>query len=362
MTSRIKNIPITDRTRSLFGFLLGLIIMFAIVRVFSVNSFDFNDLQRGFRLLLSGVNPWSVQPHIPNFYNPPFAVLFMWPMLFASPQIYLVLGGALLFAVVFYQRAWVGLAWFATNTMLWVLASGGIDLFVIGAGLMLLFIGDKKYNSKFGLICRVMGYGLLMVKPQGAIFIVALYILLRRDWKGLLVSLFVYGVLFIPLYPSWLNVLLHDPPLAQTEASHTIWGKFGPWVAGIIALLVIMARRWKYWQLGGALAGIITPYGMPGLPIFITLCSVKTLKAIPIVIIWSGCLAVLTWVTPPAGVDFYGFLSPYMAIYHLGMIGLALVLACLSPMTDESDTFSFRPWDLLRSYKFKKSAERSTPD
>ena len=230
--------------------------MLVAVRIFVVNSFDFENMQRGIRLILSGVNPWIPETRIAHFYNPPFAVLFLWPMLFATPQLYLVIGGALLFAFVFYHEAWVALAWFATNTVLWLMAAGGIDMFVIGAGLLLLLAGDTSYEKWQGLVWRVLAYGLLMVKPQGSIFIVAFYILTRRDWKGLLISAIVYGMLFLPLYPDWLYVLLHDPPLAQTEATHTLWAKFGPLVASVIALAALLARRWKYWQLGGALAEI----------------------------------------------------------------------------------------------------------
>jgi hypothetical protein len=77
------------------------------------------------------------------------------------------------------------------------------------------------------------------------------------------------------------------------------------------------------------------PYGMPGLPIFLTLTVVRSLKAIPVVVIGSGCLAVMTWVDPPFGLDYYAYLNSLMAIYHIGMLGLALSLACLS--NDEKD-------------------------
>jgi hypothetical protein len=217
-------------------------------------------------------------------------------------------------------------------------------MFVVGAGLLILLAGDKRFHSWQGLWLRVFAYGLLMVKPQGTIFIVLLYILTRKDWNGLLVSILVFGVLFIPLYPDWIHVILNDPPLAQTQATHTIWARFGPGVALVIALGVILARRWKYWQLGGALAGIITPYGMPGLPVFLTLTAVRPLKAIPIVAIYSGLLAALTWVTPPAGVEYYNFISPLMAIYHLSMLGLALALACVTDSDDEQDTIAVWDW------------------
>jgi hypothetical protein len=354
MSTAINQNHVSDRARALLGFAVGFIIMFAVIRIFTVNSYDFTNMQKGISLLLSGKNPWLVQPNIKDFYNPPFSVLFLWPIVFATPKIYLLIGGSLLFSVIFYQKTWVALAWFVTNTALWIIAAGGIDMFVIGAGLLLLFIGDKDYQKRTSLLWRVLAYGMLMVKPQGAIFIVVLYILYRRDWKGLLVSILLYGVFFLPLYPSWISVLINNPPLAQTVASHTLWAKFGPWIAGIIAILVVLARRWKYWQLGGALAGIMTPYGMPGLPIFLILCSVKTRKAIPIVIIWSGCLAALTWVTPPPGILLYDFISPYMAIYHLSMLGLALVLACISPTDDASDTISVGPWIREKYTKWKK--------
>jgi hypothetical protein len=356
MLASLSKVPVTDRLRALSGFALGLLVMFCAVRVFVVNSFDFENMQHGVRLIVQGINPWAPATRIPHFYNPPYAVLFLWPMLFLTPKFYIVVGGALLFAFIFYRRAWVALAWFATNTALWLVAAGGIDMFVMGAGLLLLAAGDRAQNRWAGLLWRVMAYGLLMIKPQGGCFIVALYILMRRDWKGLLASVVIYGWPFISLYPDWIRVLLSDPPRSQVVASHTIWAKYGPAFAGLIALGVLVSRKWKYWQLGGALAGIMTPYGMPGVPILLILSGVRKLAAIPIFVLYSGCLAVLTWVTPPAGVDFYEYISPLMAIYHLSMLGLALVLACLSgDESEDADTIALGDrvkqylWSLARS-------------
>lgn len=50
--------------------------------------------------------------------------------------------------------------------------------------------------------------------------------------------------------------------------------------------------------------------------------------AIPIVVIYSGCLAVLTWVNPPPEIEFYKFSNPMLSIYHLNMVAVALLLAC----------------------------------
>jgi hypothetical protein len=321
---------LSDNHRAIIGFIFGLIVIGFAVRIFHVNDFDFSNMQRGVRLILTGVNPWAPQTRIPDYYNPPFAVIFQWPMLFTTSQIYLAVGGALLFAFAFFKKAWVALAWFGTNTFLWMIAAGGIDMFLVGAGLLLLFAGDRYYSKWYGLVLRVLAYGLLMTKPQGTIFIVVLYFLLRWDWKGLLVSILVYGLPFIHLYPDWIRVLVTDPPVYQIDTPHTVWRQFGPILAGLIAVAVSLSRRWKFWQLGGALAGIFTPYGMPGLPIFLTLSAVPKRAAIPIVMIYSACLASLTWVNPPPGVDYYAFTNPRMTIYHLSMLGLALALACLS--------------------------------
>jgi hypothetical protein len=338
-------IELTDKNRAFIGFIFGLVVVGFAAYIFHVNDFDFGNMQHGVRLILAGINPWAAETRIADYYNPPFAVLFQWPMLFTTPRIYLAIGGALLFAFVFYKKEWVGLAWFGTNTFLWMIAAGGIDMFLIGSGLLLLFAGDRYYPKWQGLVLRVLAYGLLMTKPQGTIFIVGLYFLLRWDWKGLLVSVLVYGLPFIRLYPDWIRVLISDPPVYQTLTPHTLWGQFGPLLAGVVAVAVSLSRRWKYWQLGGALAGIFTPYGMPGLPIFLTLTAVPKRAAIPIVIIYSGCLAGLTWVTPPAGVDYYAFMNPRMAIYHLSMLGLALALACLSRPENtakDADTIAVR--------------------
>jgi len=322
---------VTDTQRALLGFALGFLLMFAATRVFLVNSYDFHNMQNGLRQLLSGIDPWAPATRAPDFYNPPHALLFLWPMLYLSPQAFLTLGSACLFALVFYMRAWVALAWFATNTALFLIAAGGIDMFVIGAGLLILLAGDLAYSTKRGLALRVVAYGILMIKPQGGLFIVLLYLVTRLDWKGALLSGILYGLLFVPLLPSWGAAVLFDPPLAQTEATHTIWARYGLPVALVVALGTIAARKWHYWELAGALGGILTPYGMPGIPIFLTLTAVSSLKAIPIIVIWSALLTAVTWVTPPAGIDYYDYLQPFMAIFHLGMLGMALVLACMAP-------------------------------
>ena len=210
-------------------------------------------------------------------------------------------------------------------------------MYLVGGGVVLLTAGDAWYDRWIGLLLRVLGYGMLLVKPQGTIFIVLLYILLRRDWRGMLSSLVLYGLPFLRLYPDWLRVLLTDPPLAQTVAAHTIWRKFGPMFALLVAVLILFARRWRYWELGGALAGILSPYGMPGVPILLSLGASKKLVAVPIVILFSAGLAHLTWVTPPPDVDFYAYLNPLMSIYHLVMLALALVLAVISPPHEETD-------------------------
>jgi len=344
MLSHLPYKPITNQTRALLGFGLGFCIMLAVVKIFPVNSFDFENMQRGIRLILSGVNPWAATTHIDHFYNPPFSVLFLWPMLFSTPKIYLVIGGAFLFAFVFYHKVWVALAWFATNSFLWLVAAGGIDMYVIGCGLILLTAGDKHFEKWLGVFLRVLAYGLLMVKPQGGIFIVVLFILTRRDWKGLLFSVILFGLPFLYLYPDWFSVLTTNPPVAQTYASHTLMARFGLGITGLIATLILFSRRWTYWQLGGAMAGILMPYGMPGLPIFLSLTAATKFKAALVVIVFSGLLSILTWITPPPDVDFYGFLNPLMSIYHLSILGLVLALACLSDSSDASDTIGIWEW------------------
>jgi hypothetical protein len=334
----IKEIPITDNMRAIAGFCVGLLIMLQVVHIFHVNTFDFDNMQRGVRLITSGVNPWAPDTRIYHYYNPPFAILFLWPMLFTTPKFFLLAGGALLFSFLFYHKAWVAFAWFFTNTFLWLVGAGGIDMLVTGAGLMLLIVAEKSWGKWHSLFWRVLAYGVMMIKPQGGILIVGLFILSRRDWKGLLISLLIYSIPFLSLYPDWFNVLINDPPLAQTVASHTIMAKFGFLVAIVLASLVTLSRKWKYWQIGGALSGILMPYGMPGLPIFLTLTSVNNLKAIPVIIGFSGLLASLTWINIPEGLNDPEYLSHLMSIYHLGMLGLALILAALSGKVENQET------------------------
>lgn len=326
-----------EQLRPLLGLLFGLVIMLAVVNGFYVKDFDFGNMRAGAAFMLAGGNPWAQETRLPDFYNPPFAILFLWPLVLITPRLVLVLGGSLLFALVFSERAWVALAWFASNIFLWIVAAGGVDMYVIGAGLLLLLAGDRRYATTLGLILRVAGYGFLLVKPQGGIFIVGLYLLMRGDWKGLLLSAAVYGLPFMRYYPDWLRVLLTDPPTAQVVASQTIMGRFGPWVALPLAVWVSAARRWKFWQLGGVLAGLLSPYGMPGLPVFLILSAGRRLAAVPVMVVFSALLALITWPPPPPSVvDYFAYADAMMAVYNLSMIGLALVLVCL-PGQDPED-------------------------
>ncbi len=338
MKSRFNSIKLSNRIRSLYGFILGILIMLAVVQVFLVNSFDFDNMQRGILYLISGSNPWAEEIKLTHFYNPPFSVLFLWPLLFTSAKFYIVIGGALLFAFIFYLRAWVALSWFATNTFLWVVAAGGIDMFVIGSGLLLLLSSDNVKIKWLRIFLRVCAYGFLMIKPQGGLFIVLLFVLLRKDWVGPLISLFVYGLPFLSLYPDWIHTILSNPPLAQTVASHTIAAKFGLATGVLIAVLMLAARRWRYWQLGGVLAASLMPYGMPGLPVFLTLTAVNSLRAIPVIIIYSALLVSITWINLPPGLNNSDYGSLLMAIYHLGMLGLAFVLAIFSNQCSPVDS------------------------
>jgi hypothetical protein len=327
--------------RALLGFVFGLALMFFIVNIFVINDFDFENMQRGIKALTSAINPWAPETRLYHFYNPPFSIIFLWPLLFTSPQFMVMLGGAALCALIFYHKTWVAMSWFGTNSFLFLIAAGGIDMYVMGAGLLILTASEELYRKRYAVFLRVLAYGFLLVKPQGGIFIVALYILMRRDWLGVLLSVLIYGLPFIYLYPDWLHVILSDPPLAQTVASHSLWGKFGPYIAIPIAIMVMFARRWHYYQLGGALAGILSPYGMAGIPIFITLSAITKLRAIPMILIFSGCLATVTWIVPPFPVpNFYDFVNPLMSIYHLGMLGLALILACYSPNNTQDNMSS----------------------
>lgn len=336
---------VTNLSRSAMGFVLGLVIMVGVTNIFTVNDYDYENIRSGIEAILSGINPWAAETISSEFFNPPYSVIFLWPMLYANPKIILTIGGAMMFAVLFYKKSWVAFSWFGTNLFLWIVAAGQIDMYTMGFGVLLLFLCDEISNSKYKLLLRVLGYGLLMIKPQGGLFIVVLYIIQKKDWKGLLVSFFVYGVLFINYYPDWLRVLFTNPPIGQDYSHLSILGKYGLIISIIIALGVSFSRSWEYWQLGSALSGILSPYGMPGVPALFVLTGVDNKKAIPIVIIFSSCLAALTWVIPPKNVDYYKYIGSFMEIYHLVMLGLVLVLAIYpkkDPAIDNKNSIDLR--------------------
>lgn len=333
MSGRWESIPAWLRWVSGLG--LGLIIMIVVVRVFFVSTYDFDIISGGVRVLLTGQDPWQGETAQPGFYNPPFSMFHLWIMMLTDSRGLIVIGGALILAWVFYHRAWVALAWFGTHAFWWVVSAGSISMYVMGCGLILLAWSDRVPKGVWQTAMRVVAYGFLLVKPQGGMFIVALYILMRRDWLGAAVSAVVYGLAFAPLYPGWVTVLFIDPPISQTLAPHSLGARFSLALTVPVAVLVVFSRRWTYWQLGAALAAILSPYGLPGVLTFLILSAVRRKAAIPGVLVFSGCLAVMTWVAPQ---------SPWMGVYHLGMLGLVLILACLESDDDlaASDVIDLR--------------------
>lgn len=337
--------------RLLAGGFLGAVTMLAVVNIFTVNTYDFEHIQAGVRAMLAGYVPWGAASPVLEYYNPPHAVLFLWPTLFLNAQIGLVLGACLTISLIFYLEAWAALAWFTTATALWVVSAGNIDMLVVSGGLLLLFAGDNTIwrDKPAGIALRVLAFGLLAVKPQGTGILILLYVLCRRDIKSLLIAGFVYIVLFLPYYPDWIGMSLHSPPASQTVAAHSFLRVIGVWPAVMLAGLAAISRRWKWWTLGGALAGILAPYGMPGLPILLTLTSVTRVRSIVVYVLFSAGLTVLTWKNPPTGVDYYTWLNPLMAVYHLGMLGMSIALAVLDKSADPSeDTVDVSLIDLIK--------------
>jgi hypothetical protein len=69
------------------------------VHIFVVTDFDFYNMQPGVSTMISGINPWAEDTRLDHFYNPPFSILFLWPLVFLSPKSILIMGAALRFAV-----------------------------------------------------------------------------------------------------------------------------------------------------------------------------------------------------------------------------------------------------------------------
>ena len=343
--SLARNLP--PLQRSLLGFTVGFIVTAAVTHVLVVNHFDYNNIRRGIEALMAGQNPWQGKTKLPHFYNPPFSVLFLWPLLFLTPRWLITLGGALITAVIFYRGQWPALTWFATNMFLWLVAAGQIDMYVMGAGLLLLFISDDLPHRKTQIFLRVVAYGFLLIKPQGGLFVVLFHFLSSRDFSSILWAAGIYGLPFAPLYPSWLRTLWQTPPPATAHI--TILGKIGWGAALLIAALVVLARRWTYWGIGGAFAGILSPYGMVGIPTLLLLLEATEKRIAAIVVCFSACLSWVTWpLHIPPGVDFYAYVGQFTDLYHLVIFGVTLTLLLCERPTIENNTEQSQLIDLSK--------------
>lgn len=329
--------------RGMLGFGIGLAIMMVVAHVLVVNRYDYDNIRRGTEALWAGQNPWASVTRVENFYNPPFSMLFLWPLFWLSPRMLIAVGGALITAVIFYRGQWLALAWFLTNMFLWLVAAGQIDMYVMGGGLLLLFISDDISSRKLQVVLRLLAYGFLLIKPQGGLFVVLLHFFWQRDWVSGFLSAILYGLVFAPLYPDWLKVLLHVPPPATAHI--TILGKFGWEIAIAIALAVLFSKPWTYWGLGGALAGILPSYGMVGIPVLLLLLDTINRRVAVILVVFSACLALATWrVSIPVGAEYYDYIGQFMDLYHLVMLGLTLALVIVSPSNNANkrDAVQFR--------------------
>jgi hypothetical protein len=106
----------------------------------------------------------------------------------------------------------------------------------------------------------------------------------------------------------------------------------------VAVVLALLARRWRYWQLGAVLAQTVLPYGMPAVPLLIIFTAIPKLVAIPVIVLFSAAIAAMTWLNPPPSfTNTYDFILPMLSIYHITMLVFGLALACLFSPEDADE-------------------------
>ena len=236
----------------------------AFTGVFQANNFDSDTIRAGALATLRGDNPYrdAGGDGLSAYFNPPHSV-FVYPLMLASGTIYvlsLVLVVAL--AVQVFENDWLALYVASPAFIVHGIGANNLGLQVGVLGVVCLWLARERQDWT-GAALIAFGYGLLLIKPQVGLGIVALHgvwLLWRRDGR-LLLRVMAIGALWFVVLPTvvnrtiwldwWRDVVsnrLLDPvgdvridPETDMEPFINKWG----FVGTLLLTLVSVAAWWE---------------------------------------------------------------------------------------------------------------------
>jgi hypothetical protein len=248
---------------------LVLLVVFAITAALAlqivapINDFDWRMFSQGLRYQLSGQNPyplgWELEEHY-EFYYPPWAALFFWPLANAPVDWIVALDVAILIVLVLDVGRPPALLLILQPMFYLLLASGNIELLSGGLGVWLILLDVKGWKRGLALL-------LLAIKPQTMILLLLLEgirTLVERDWRAIAVAGGIGGVA-LGAFPLWLpNVFWNQHGAGGSSFSIIGAGGLPMALLFTVAVLILMWKRWDEWRALAILLSLVwTPYVMP---------------------------------------------------------------------------------------------------
>lgn len=181
----------------------GLIGMVALLFILAP-QFDYNDWERNTDGLSKGANLYAENE---NAVYPPWGLILLWPYYFltsAGARVASTLTVGWLAA----RQKW-SVAQFLTIVLspfyLWTMTLTNIDILALLLPIILWEAAGGKHWQTLG---RSAALALLLIKPQGALFVIAFWLWRhRREWRGLVIPFGVMALLVVPIS------LIGSPPL-----------------------------------------------------------------------------------------------------------------------------------------------------
>ncbi len=228
-----------------------------------IGDIDWRMFSQGLRYQLAFENPYFLTGEgldTYEFYYPPWAVVFLWPIANFPASWILGLDVALWLVFIMAMGRPPALLLVLHPMFLMLLASANIELVGMLLGMWLLLNNVQGWQKGVALL-------LIAIKPQSLILLLlleGLRTLYQRDWQAIAVMAVGAGVPFL-LFPQWLPFVFGTPDEGWVW-SFSVIGIGGLSLALIITAVIVyfMRRRLNEWRtLAIFLSYVWTPYVLP---------------------------------------------------------------------------------------------------
>ncbi|HVO70667.1 MAG TPA: hypothetical protein VMT24_11510 [Aggregatilineaceae bacterium] len=299
-----------NHKRTIFLIALFLVIFISVrLVIHPVNTTDYTSHVTGLKALWNGQNPYIVSP---NYYMPPWSLVFLSPLADQPPETWLALAVAIFVTEIMDLGGPAGLLLLLHPVFYTLISSSNPEWLLVGPGLWLLHRAPRGWG-------RGLAWLLLACKPQTTLFLLLFdgwTALRQRDWCAFgLAGITAGGTLL--LFPQVFSRLLRPFDWSATVLSN--YGLVGALVATAVILALRWTRRADRETLGLLLAPIWSIYMLE----YSYTATLFTLRR-------AGWLRTALFVAGGIGLA-YLFWQGFHVSEPIGTLGMVVLAALLAP-------------------------------